>query len=199
MKVVIKELDERNVGDIGTCDGEFTVDSKLVLHAENNEIRYTTIRVPSFKKRYRQDEIDYAVYVDDPHKTAFLAYVNGQMAGHIILCKYWNRYAYIEDIVVDVAFRRRKVGRALIAQAKRWATERSLPGIMLETQDNNVAACRLYEGCGFQLRGFDTHLYKGIDSDTDEIALYWYLVFEAGSASQADEAALSGRPQETAR
>ena len=199
MEVVIKELDERNVGDIGTCDGEFTVDSKLVLHAENNEIRYTTISVPSFKKRYRQDEVDYAAYVDHPDKTAFLAYVNGQMAGHIILRKYWNRYAYIEDIVVDVRFRRRKVGRALIAQAKRWATERGLPGIMLETQDNNVGACRLYESCGFELRGFDTHLYKGIDSDTDEIALYWYLLFKAGSAGQADEAALSGRPQETTR
>jgi RimJ/RimL family protein N-acetyltransferase len=48
---------------------------------------------------------------------------------------------------------------------------------MLETQDNNVPACRLYARCGFQLRGFDTHLYKGDDPSTDEIALYWYLVF----------------------
>ena len=48
---------------------------------------------------------------------------------------------------------------------------------MLETQDNNVPACRLYERCGFQLRGFDTHLYKGHDPATGEIALYWYLTF----------------------
>ena len=118
MEVVTTELDHRSVGDIGKCDGEFTVDSKLVLHAENNEILYTTISVPSFKKRYGQDEVDYAAYVDDPDKTAFLAYVNGQMAGQIILRKNWNRYAYIEDIVVDLRFRRRKVGKALIAQAK---------------------------------------------------------------------------------
>jgi hypothetical protein len=49
--------------------------------------------------------------------------------------------------------------------------------MMLETQDNNVAGCRLYANCGFELRGFDTHLYKALDPDTDEIALYWYLIF----------------------
>jgi streptothricin acetyltransferase len=48
---------------------------------------------------------------------------------------------------------------------------------MLETQNNNVAACRLYESGGFQLAGFDRCLYKGLHPDTDEIALYWYLVF----------------------
>jgi hypothetical protein len=49
--------------------------------------------------------------------------------------------------------------------------------MMLETQDNNVLGCRLYASCGFELRGFDTHLYKGLDPSSDEIALYWYLIF----------------------
>jgi ribosomal protein S18 acetylase RimI-like enzyme len=58
-----------------------------------------------------------------------------------------------------------------------WARERNLPGIMLETQDVNVPACRFYENLGFKLRGIDTHLYKGLNPNTDEIALYWYLIF----------------------
>ena len=57
------------------------------------------------------------------------------------------------------------------------AKEKGFPGLMLETQDNNVAACRLYARCGFELRGFDTHLYKALDPSSDEIALYWYLIF----------------------
>ena len=52
-----------------------------------------------------------------------------------------------------------------------------LPGIMLETQNNNVAACRFYESCGFHLGGFDRELYRGITPDTDETALFWYLIF----------------------
>jgi ribosomal protein S18 acetylase RimI-like enzyme len=48
---------------------------------------------------------------------------------------------------------------------------------MLETQNNNLPACRFYEHCGFTLSGFDRNLYKGINKDTEEIALYWYLLF----------------------
>jgi streptothricin acetyltransferase len=58
-----------------------------------------------------------------------------------------------------------------------WAKAKHLPGIMLEAQDVNVIACRFYEKFGFTLRGFDTHLYKGLNPSTNEIALYWYLMF----------------------
>jgi ribosomal protein S18 acetylase RimI-like enzyme len=78
---------------------------------------------------------------------------------------------------VEPEYRGEGIGRALIECAIAWAKEKGLPGIMLETQDNNVPACRLYARCGFTLRGFDTHLYKALDPDTDEIALYWYLMF----------------------
>jgi ribosomal protein S18 acetylase RimI-like enzyme len=59
-----------------------------------------------------------------------------------------------------------------------WARDKGCPGMMLETQNNNVAACRFYESCGFELGGFDAYLYKGLNRTTDEIALYWYLMFE---------------------
>ena len=50
--------------------------------------------------------------------------------------------------------------------------------LKIETQNNNVAACRLYESCGFQLGGFDRYLYQATMPGTGEIALYWYLLFE---------------------
>jgi len=100
--------------------------------------------------------------------------------------KNWNKYAYIEDIAVDVMFRRRGIGKELISEAMRWAQERHLAGIMLETQNNNVGACKFYESCGFQLKGFDTYLYKGINSRTDEVALFWYLVFDEESPQLSD-------------
>jgi streptothricin acetyltransferase len=60
----------------------------------------------------------------------------------------------------------------LIEQAIAWAKVSSCPGIMLETQNINTAACRLYARCGLQLGGFDACLYRGIQPGTDEIALY---------------------------
>lgn len=53
-----------------------------------------------------------------------------------------------------------------------------MPGIMLETQNNNVAACKFYEKCGFVIGGFDFLVYTGLDKTSDEVAIYWYLHFE---------------------
>jgi streptothricin acetyltransferase len=106
----------------------------------------------------------------------FILYMDGQLAGQINVSKHWNAYAWIDDFMVDTNFRRRGVGRALMEKAVDWAKFRNLPGIMLETQDVNVQACRFYENFGFRLYGFDTHLYKALNPATDEIALYWYLI-----------------------
>ncbi|MNC51321.1 Acetyltransferase (GNAT) family protein [compost metagenome] len=68
--------------------------------------------------------------------------------------------------------------RQLMEQAKRWALERELPGVMLETQSINVRACRFYESRGFVIGGFDQYVYKGIPVVSGEAAVYWYLHFE---------------------
>jgi ribosomal protein S18 acetylase RimI-like enzyme len=181
MNITIQQLDERNFNDLNRCDSAFTVDSRLILQTENDVIGYTVVSIPPYQKRYPVEELDYATYLHHPDKSIFLAYAGGQLAGQIIVRKNWNRYAYIEDIVVDAGLRREGVGRALLQHAVTWARARQLAGVMLETQNNNVAACRLYESCGFQLAGFDCRLYRGLHPETDEIALYWYLVFAAAA------------------
>jgi ribosomal protein S18 acetylase RimI-like enzyme len=144
---------QRNMSDINKCDGEFIIDAKLVLFVDNGVIRYTEIKVPGTKKRYEKDNIDFTTYISNQDKAVFVAYAEGQVAGQIILRKNWNKFAYIEDIAVDVRFRRQGIGKELMSYAKRWAQDRNLAGITLETQDNNVGACKFYESCGFQLRG----------------------------------------------
>ena len=57
-----------------------------------------------------------------------------------------------------------------------------LPGIMLETQNNNLGACRLYERCGYVLGGIDHLRYRGIDPRTQEVALFWYRFFDEATA-----------------
>lgn len=179
MELIIRELDGSTVQDIGRIDGHFIIDSRLLLHAENNQIRYTVIDMPPTRKRYAQEEIDYSTYLDDPTKAILLAYVDGDIAGQIVLRENWNNCAYIEYMAVDGKFRRMGVGRALIDRAKQWSRQRELPGIMLETQSNNVQACRFYESCGFKIGGFDNLLYRGQDPATGEVAIYYYLYFEA--------------------
>lgn len=177
MGIIIQVIQEENLHDAGRCDGIFTVVARLVLSMEDGALRYRIESIPPYPKRYPVDAVDYRAYIDHPDQVVFLAYVDGRIAGEIRLRRNWNRYAYIEDLVVDVHYRGRGVGQALIDRAVEWAKEKQLPGVMLETQDNNVAACRLYARCGFELGGFDRLLYQGSDPATEEIALYWYRIF----------------------
>jgi ribosomal protein S18 acetylase RimI-like enzyme len=177
MNITVREIDESTVQSVKQYGSSFEVTSKLMLHAENGKISYTVVDVPPHIKQYGSEEVEPKTYVGSSDKTVFFAYVDGKLAGQIRLWKHWNKYAYIDDIAVEPDERDRGVGHALIERAIEWAKSKGLPGIMLETQDNNVAACRLYQRCGFELCGFDTQLYKGLDPATDEIALYWYLIF----------------------
>jgi len=175
--IAIHPLTAANQADLNRCDNSFTVEAELCLRAENGQISYTVRPVTPYVKRYGPEVHDAQAYIGQPDHAAWLAYVDGRLAGQILVKEHWNRYAIIWDIVVDPPFRLRGVGRRLIEQAIRWARERGLPGVVLETQNINVAACRLYESCGFALRGFDGYLYRGIEPDTGEIALFWYLLF----------------------
>ena len=179
MKITIERATPENIGDIGKCNGVFTVDSKLILNIINDEINYRIVEAPRYEKRYADEGIDYATYLNNAKKVIFLAYVGDQIAGRIILRKNWNQYTYIEDIAVDIKFRKMGIGKKLISEAKKWNLENKLKGIMLETQNNNVGACKFYEKCGFHLGGFDKNLYKGLHEGTAEIALYWYYMIDS--------------------
>ena len=178
MQITIREIDKNTIQYVKKGGSSFEVNSKLELHAENGKISYTIVDVPQYTKEYGLEEVDSSTYIAHPDRTIYLAYMDDELAGQIRIMKYWNGYGYIGDIAVDAKHRRQGVGRLLIQRAIEWARDKGFPGIMLETQNNNVAACRLYESCGFELGGFDVYLYKGLNRLTDEIALYWYLIFE---------------------
>ncbi len=178
MDITIREFDENNFEHVNQIDDTFIVNAKLRLHAENEKIVYTAVEVSSYEKRYPVETVDYTHYIRRPDKIIFLAYIDSQIVGRIILRKNWNQYGYIEDLAVDTRHRKLGVGRRLITIAVAWAKAAQLPGLMLETQNTNVAACRLYERCGFRLGGFDNYLYRGINRGPDEVALYWYLFFD---------------------
>lgn len=163
-------------------DDSFTVDSTLVLSLSGREFGFTIKPIPRYTKRYSEERFNeaenYSDYIDSPDQIVYLALAENQVVGRIVLKRNWNKYALVEDIVVDRNYRGHGIGRKLIKQAKRWAENCGMPGIMLETQSNNVNACKFYASCGFVIGGLDLLLYQGIHKNSDEIAIFWYLIFE---------------------
>ena len=76
-------------------------------------------------------------------------------------------------------FRGQGIGTALINQAMAWAKEKGLKGLALETQDNNLLACRFYQKCGMKIGAVNTMLYRNFSKPwCDEIAVFWYMQFD---------------------
>ncbi|OOG39419.1 GNAT family N-acetyltransferase [Rhodanobacter sp. C05] len=164
----IAELPIGQATEWSARDRTFTVECELKLHLVNGALSYEPVAVAPYEKTYPSwqrlsaEGVSFAVYLGD------------RVVAEIAVSKGWNGYAHIENLIVAQESRRQGVARALVERAVAWAESQLLPGIMLETQSNNVSACKLYESCGFQLRGFDSGLYRGLNPHSEEVALFWY-------------------------
>jgi streptothricin acetyltransferase len=176
MEIQIRQMDSQSLPQVDGFNRNSMVNSHLRLHIQDNKISYSIVPVEPYEKVLNVDPEDYKTFIDNPVKVIFFADVDGKPAGQIKLVPWWNKFAYLEELAVSTEFRGKGVGRALMNRAIEWAKHQNFPGITLETQDNNVPACKFYENCGFVLGGFDLYAYRNLDN-ASEIALYWYLIF----------------------
>ena len=174
---MIVEMRCENLKDINKSNQSFDIIGKIIPTFVDGVWSFTEClyEIP-YEKNYPNDDELWENYIDNPDKIVFLYYSDKECAGQVILRKNWNNYAYIEDIAVSKKHRKSGIGKHLIRKSIEWARENSLYGIMLETQDNNLLACRFYHKMGFQIGAVDTMLYANFDN-ADEKAIFWYLKF----------------------
>lgn len=175
----IVELTFCNLTDMNKANESFEIIGKLKPSLVNGEWTYTEeLFEESYLKSYPIDDCDYSDYIGNPTKVVFLAYSDNKCTGQIVLKKDWNKYAFVEDICVSSSARGQGVGTALIQKAIEWAKQKDLCGLALETQDDNLLACRFYTKCGFEIGAVNTMLYKNFEMPwSDEAAVFWYLKF----------------------
>lgn len=175
----IVELSIHNLADMNKANEAFEIIGKIKPSFINNEWTFTEeIYLHPYTKSYPNDDSDYSAYIDNPDKAIFLAYADEECIGQIVLRKDWNRYAFIEDICVSKTSRGQGIGTALIQSAVLWAKKVGLCGLALETQDNNLLACRFYAKSGFAIGAVNTMMYKNFEKPwCDEAAVFWYMKF----------------------
>ena len=175
MEITIRKIDPQESPQTKSFSRRSAVNSRLMLNIENEKLVYTIISVEPYEREVHAEDTEYGF--DDAGPTIFFAEVDGKLAGRIRMLKWWNQFGYVEDLVVNPEYRGLGIGRKLLEHGIQWSRESGFPGVMLETQDDNVPACMLYQSCGFVLSGFDRNVYKAINPNTKETALYWYLIF----------------------
>lgn len=175
MDITIRKMEAHESQQTFAFSRQSLVTSRLALSMQNEKLAYTIVPVEPYERDVPASDGDYGF--DDFGPTIFFAEVNGALAGRIRMMRWWNQFAYVEDLVVNPDHRGLGVGRALLERGIQWARDNGYPGISLETQDDNVPACMLYASCGFELYGFDRNVYKAMHPDKKDTALYWYLMF----------------------
>jgi ribosomal protein S18 acetylase RimI-like enzyme len=96
-----------------------------------------------------------------PAITILLARCDTRIAGMLTLAMFpipTGVRAWIEDVVVDEAFRGRGAGEELTQAALRLAAAAGARTVDLTSRPSRAAAGRLYERAGFELR--DSRLYR---------------------------------------
>ncbi|SFG83827.1 streptothricin acetyltransferase [Duganella sp. CF458] len=166
MKIV--RLEEAASGPLDCEENAFTSSEVFDILLVDGKIRLTARNVEQFTKTYAAEEAP----TEDVE--SYGAFVNGALAGKIDLTTAWNDLGSIEQIVVARGLRQHGIATGLIDFAKSWAVGKQLKGLRLETQTNNVAACKLYLRNGFEIGGFDRFVYRTQEEVANETALYWY-------------------------
>lgn len=99
--------------------------------------------------------------LNNPNTHLFVAEEEGIIAGMLSLVVVdipTGRKAWIEDVVVDSAFRGRKIGEALVEKAKVEASALGVKKLYLTSNPSRKAAHALYAKCGFEI--YDTTLFR---------------------------------------
>lgn len=179
MKFQIHKTSLQDAPKAAQFNRRFTVRSRIVLEMKDERLNYSIAEVtPPYDRDIPAQDTEYG-FEESVESVVFFAVVEGneRPAGRIRMLTWWNRFAYVDDLAVNPECRGTGIGRALLENGIAWARENNFPGVMLETQDDNVPACGLYRSCGFELSGFDRNVYKALNPSKKETALYWYLIF----------------------
>lgn len=101
-----------------------------------------------------------------------VAVVDGEVRGFIAWSiEAWNRRMRIWHFYVDLPYRRRGGGRALVDAALEGARRAGAVTMWVETSHVNAPGIAAYQRLGFEICGFDATLYRGTGS-ADELAVY---------------------------
>lgn len=88
----------------------------------------------------------------------------GELRGYLSMTvQGWPAVGWIKDLAVTERYRRQGIGSGLVRAALRWARERGLSSVLLETQTKNYPAICFCRKHGFVFSGLNDHYYPNQD------------------------------------
>src|SRR4026209_2099564 len=112
MEISIRKMDPHKSPQTKLFSRKSPVNARLVLGIENERLVYTIASVEPYEREVPVEDVEYGF--DEAGPTIFFADVDGNLAGRIKMLRWWNRFAYVEDVVVNPEYRGLGIGRRLL-------------------------------------------------------------------------------------
>ena len=99
--------------------------------------------------------------LDSDNSHLFFLVKDEQIAGMLTVGIYHSPTggkAWIEDVVVDEAFRGQGLSKLLVAHAIEFTKSQGIPSLMLTSNPKRIAANKLYQTIGFERK--ETNVYR---------------------------------------
>ena len=159
-----REGSSADLPSLARLEGSFSDEWVLYLEQEGGPIEQTVTRrwrktkPDGSRQDLRMDLEELATELDRSERL-IIAEHDGRIAGYLMLKTNWNRTTEIAVVIVDLAYRRRGLGRLFLQASESYARERSLRAIQWEAQTDNRNAIEFAISHGFRIAGYHDALY----------------------------------------
>lgn len=161
--IEIRKMTEETKDLLWTIEDRRLDSEKVIVRAKQGgfELDYKPLPGALWRVGNAEQDVpgDAQSWLDDADRQVFFGWLDGALAGQVLVELDENNLVRIRDIRVQLAMRRRGMGEALVALAEDWARGRERGGLTAETQDGNAGACQFLKRRGFELGGIDTLRY----------------------------------------
>ncbi len=179
MEIIIKTLPEITLDILKHVITGYVSDKKYVVRRTENQASmiFSLELTPLdtlYTKQYQVSEEDIKYYQSIVSDGISLAAYHGDSIVGIAIASLeeWNNSLRLHEFHILDSYRRRGIGRQMMARLVQNAQEHMCRIIVLETQNTNSPAICFYQQMGFQLEGFDLSLYSNDDYPDGEIAFF---------------------------
>jgi ribosomal protein S18 acetylase RimI-like enzyme len=131
---------------------------------EEIAIKFQTIKLPRSVRASSPRDSDHLVEDWQRGECFLVSEGDEEIRGYLnMVVEPRDASGWIKDLTVASTHRRRGVGSELLRAAIRWARERGLRTVLLETQTKNYPAICFCRKHGFVFCGFNDHYYPNQD------------------------------------
>ena len=152
MKIEIREITTENKEVLNLPNEPFLNEGRLIPIFDGENWNY---RIEEFapedvtEQCFPPEDYEFDKMEDGFHGLA--AYADGKCVGYVLTYVQWNKYLYLDNLLVLKDYRRYGVGSHLLDGAMELAKKLGMIGVWLICQDNNIGACKFYLKNGYTL------------------------------------------------